>query len=281
MMRRHSIGPGDHVTADEPYVITVTGTAAIPKKAERAVLEILVASSGEVKSRVTSEVTTTARQLRDSFERYSATGSDTSEPAIAHWNMTSLSTTFHLPRDQYHQEIPHATRIYDVNISFNVRVRDFSSLGTIAQHVANMPHTRLSNIEWVLTANTREAHNSELRDKATTNALQQAREYSAPLGITKLRPIRCEPGPIAALTGSDHGNMQLQAQQRAFGGGGLFAASAGMAPRAAAPSPPPLGGGSSEFRSLEEQGQEYNDLTFLPEEVRMTASVQVTFIGES
>ncbi|GAB7340363.1 hypothetical protein MBLNU457_6808t1 [Dothideomycetes sp. NU457] len=277
MMRgRHSIDTGDHITADEPYVITVTGTAVIPKKAERAVLNILVASSGEVKSRVTSEVTTTARQLRDSFEKYSTTESGSAEPAIAHWNMTSLSTTSRLPRDQYHQEMPHATRIYDVNISFNVRVRDFSSLGTIAQQVANMPHTRLANIEWVLTADTREAHNSELRNKATTNALQQAKEYSEPLGITKLRPIRCEPrGPIAALTGSDHGMMQQQAQY--FGRGAGMAMTNMVAP----PDPASFGGGASEPRSLEEQGQEYNDLTFLPEEVRMTASVEVTFIGES
>lgn len=242
-----------------PTKISVQGEAIIPKQAERAVLDVGVSAQGANKAWVTEQVTTAAKHLRDLLSSMSA--SDESEAAsacvaIAHWNMNSLRTQTTHPttwtnNGQMNSEVPEHT----ASVTFNIRVRDFAALGSLATKLVGMTHVKINNVSWILTEPTKRSFDSELRKLAAKDSRRRAEDYADALELGQVRPVEVSEFVIGSMLS---GNMMVQQQQRHA--------------KMGAPTRGGMGsGGENEFD---------NDLAFQPEEVRLHASVNCIFTAE-
>nr|POE56303.1 hypothetical protein CFP56_50847 [Quercus suber] len=82
------------------FSIEVSGHAEIPHAAERAQINVCVASSGTNKVAVSDEVITTAKHIESlcrSFGPVDDSPSASSDAVLAHWSKTGLSATSHIP----------------------------------------------------------------------------------------------------------------------------------------------------------------------------------------
>lgn len=247
-----------------PLVMTVQGHAVIPRTAERAVLDIEISSSGTSRQWVSEEVTTSAKHLQTLLRSMSpADSSDEAKQsaALAHWSMTSLTTTSRTPIDNHGNPLKDAERIYSAVTAFDIRVRDFDKLGPFATRLSTFQHLKIKTIEWTLTEPTKKTFESELRIMAAKDAQQRARDYAQALGLTTVRPIELDEQPASYV----HGRI-MQSQRRmkqTARRGGIFGASVAA-----------LSG------SEHEDEQNFEDVFFQPEEVRMQASVSMKFESE-
>ncbi|KAJ9623868.1 hypothetical protein H2203_005313 [Taxawa tesnikishii (nom. ined.)] len=183
-----------------PLKISVSGEATIPRTAERAVLDVKVSSQGTNQKWVSSEATTAARHLQDIFGDLSP--SDSSEAAnkvaaLAHWSMSSMTTTSWYPTDE--KGNPSGDKTYTTSLDFEVRVRNFDALGPLATKLSGLPHVKIDNVRWVLTEATQAAHRRQLRKMAAADALQRARDYAETLGLAIVKPVE--------LVGEGMGNV--------------------------------------------------------------------------
>lgn len=78
----------------------------------------------------------------------------------------------------------HTAKVY-----FSVRIRDFAKIGMLVNTFSQMRHVKIERTHWVLTAQTRKTHKSELRKTAAADALQRAKDYSETHGLTKVRAV--------------------------------------------------------------------------------------------
>lgn len=242
--------------------MTVQGYAVIPRTAERAVLDVEISSSGTSRKWVSEEVTTSAKDLQSLLRSMSP--SDASEEAkqsaaLAHWSMTSLTTTSYMPADENGNDLKDADRMYSAVTTFDIRVRDFDKLGAFATRLSNSQHVKIKNIDWALTEPTKKAFESELRKMAAKDALQRARDYAEALGLTTVKPIELDEQPISPYFGSRFDNRPRKMKQMAR------TASAG------------LYSSSVPTDEDDDEGQNFEDVFFQPEEVKMQASVSMKF----
>ncbi|KAI5209375.1 hypothetical protein E4T38_02401 [Aureobasidium subglaciale] len=133
-----------------PLTIAVTGIAIIPKKAERALLDVEISSTGFSRAFISEEVQLSCRRLEDLLRKTSA-ANDTQiardSATVAHW------------------------------------------LGTFASQVAVLPYTLIHSVRWALTSTTRQAHESQLRSMAAEDALERAKDYAKALGLSAVWPV--------------------------------------------------------------------------------------------
>lgn len=234
-----------------PLTIAVTGVAVIPMRAERALLNVEISSTGFSRVFVSEEVQMSCRSLEDILRKNSpANDTPLAQEAatIAHWSMTSLRTTSHLPTDQYGSVLKNAQRVYSTSVSFDIRVKDFSKLGTFASQVSTLPYTVLHNVRWALTSTTRRAHESKLRKIAAEDALERAKDYAKALGLAAVWPVEVK----EAQWGSHDPNAVMQTQQTAL----------------------------DMRRPVSDSDPAFADLFFEPEEVTMTTRVDCRFEAE-
>ncbi|THW72429.1 hypothetical protein D6D19_06512 [Aureobasidium pullulans] len=136
-----------------PLTIAVTGIAIIPKRAERALLDVEISATGFSRAFISAEVQLSCRRLEDILRKISPANDSQlarESATIAHWSMTSLKTTSHLPTDQYGTVLKNAQRVYSTSVSFDIRIRDFSKLGTFASQVSTLPYTLIHSVRWAL-----------------------------------------------------------------------------------------------------------------------------------
>lgn len=245
------------------FELTVQGKAEIPHPAERAVINLSVASSGTNKAAVSDEVITTAKHV-ESLLRELSPKDDTAEAkeiaALAHWSKTSLSSTSHIPYDKDNNERP---RRYNANITFDIRFKDFKALGSFGTQVASLAHVEVQDIDWTLAPNTLKSFHSQLRKDAAKDAIDKARDYCEAFGCKNLRPIELNEGTIYGSSRSG------------FRGGRQFASAAQGAPgmRMAR-------AGTVLYASADVDGGthvENQDLEFDPQEIKMGMDVTVKF----
>ncbi|GAB7353521.1 hypothetical protein MBLNU459_g3965t2 [Dothideomycetes sp. NU459] len=197
--------------------MSVSGKAAVPRLAERAVLDVKVSSQGPSRKDVSEQVTNTAKHLQVLLGSMSPP--DSSEEAkksaaLAHWSMSSLTSTSRMPTDQNGNEVEDGQRLYLAETSFDIRVRDFDKLSALATELSTLQHVTISSIKSVLTNSTKKAFESELRKMAAKDALQRARDYAEALGLTTVRPIELDESPINIYGGygwmgaAEHGTKQ-------------------------------------------------------------------------
>lgn len=272
-----------------PFTINASGRAEIPHPAERALINVVVASSGENKASVSDEVITTAKHIESLLRDLSPTD-DTPEAkkaaALAHWSKTSLSATSHVPWHNGKGTTPR--RQYNARINFDIRFKDFKALGGFGSRLSALAHVEIPSIQWVLTAATEKSYRSRLRKEAARDALEKAHDYCEVLGCTNIRPVELEEGQgfarAAAVSNSVFGAMQPQAsmaQSAPCPSGGLFGNSGGGS----------LFGNGGGFGLSSNAGhkmapsgvteqRDESELEFRPETVKMSMTVAVKFHAE-
>lgn len=235
---------------------------------------VAVASQGTNKAAVSDEVVTTAqhieRLLRELSPADSSLEAKESAP-LAHWSKTGLSATSYVPYTPSDAKIQ-KPRQYNARITFDIRFKKFKELGAFGTKLSALPHTEISHIDWILTAATRKAYQSQLRKAATKDALEKAQDYCDVLGCSYPRPVELNEGNVA--TGGGGGGL--------FGnnGGSLFGSANARAAQQAqmsyqqqqcAPGHGPGGGNDARDES---------PLEFTPKEVRMSFEVTVRWHAE-
>ena len=135
-----------------PFTIHVNGKAVIPHTAERALINVVVASSGASKQWVSEEVITTAKHIESLLRELSP--EDDSEEAkkaapLAHWSKTSLSATSHVPHDRDGKDL---ARKYHGSVTFDIRFRNFEKLGSFGTQLSAVPHVEVKTFNGFLRA---------------------------------------------------------------------------------------------------------------------------------
>jgi hypothetical protein len=216
-----------------PFVINVQGRAEIPHPTERALINVYVASSGTNKAIVSSEVITTTKKIEALLRELSA--QDESAEAkdaapLAHWSMY-----------------------------FDIRFKEFKTLGSFGTKLSALPHVEIGCINWGLTPSTMEAYRAQLRKEAAQDALQKAQDYCDVLGCANLHPVELYDDQVPRITPSNlvvaHQQQQMAQHQQ-------------MAQWVQEP-------GSASNCSWFEK-----DLEFTPQEVQMSTQVTVKFHAE-
>ncbi|KAL6399548.1 hypothetical protein AUP68_18097 [Ilyonectria robusta] len=172
-----------------PFVITVTGRSEIPHPAERALINVHVASSGTDKATVSSQVISTAKTIESLLRELSpqADSPDAKQAsALPHWSKTSLSFTSHVPYGPHGGQKP---RQYDARIGFDIRLKEFKAVGSFGTKLSDLPHVEVNNILWILTPTTEKSYGAQLRKEEARDARQKALDYCEVLGCTNLRPV--------------------------------------------------------------------------------------------
>ncbi|THY67426.1 hypothetical protein D6C97_00810 [Aureobasidium pullulans] len=234
-----------------PLTIAVTGIAIIPKRAERALLDVEISATGFSRAFISAEVQLSCRRLEDILRKISPANDSQlarESATIAHWSMTSLKTTSHLPTDQYGTVLKNAQRVYSTSVSFDIRIRDFSKLGTFASQVSTLPYTLIHSVRWALTSTTRQAYESKLRAMAAEDALERAKDYAKALGLTAVWPVEVK----EAQWGSHDPNAVMKVQEKAM----------------------------DMRRPVSDSDPAFADLFFEPEEVTMSTRIDCKFEAE-
>lgn len=256
-----------------PFILSTHGRAEIPHPAERAVIHVSVSSQGTNKAFVSDEVITTAQHIERLLRDLSPPDSNPTPEAkaaapLAHWSKTGLSATSYVPHN-YGVYTPQP-RQYTARITFDIRFQKFRELGAFGTKLSALPHAEVSHIDWILTASTRKAYQSQLRKAATRHALEKARDYCDVLSCGNLRPVELSEGTMATAGG---------------GGGGLFGSSAfGRTAQQAQVSYQQQQSAPGAMGRPQTDGangtRDESPLEFTPKEVRMNMDVTVKFHAE-
>jgi hypothetical protein len=255
-----------------PVTITAQGTSTIFRQAERAVVTVHVSSEGTSQEKVSEEVTLTANELRSMLKGLSpktengmslplVNPRDTSreislrrdvgeakpDAPVTYWKNSTLSTSSYQPTDDKGKKLD---RLFFARTGFEIKVRDFERLGSLATTLSTMPLVSISQVEWRLTEATKASLASESRRGAVKDAVVKAGDYAAVLGRGK---------PEAVEVSDGNSNFGSYAQ--------------GFHSRVAA-----HGGGHGRGHG---HGQQWGEiLNFDPESVRLNTTVTVKFLAE-
>lgn len=257
-----------------PTILTLSthGRTEIPHPAERAVINVAVASQGANKAAVSENVVTTAQHIERLLRELSPsdTTPETKDAApLAHWSKTGLSATSFMPYMPPNSKAPQKAREYNARITFDIRFKKFKELGAFGTKLSALPHVEVSHIDWILTTATQKSYQSQLRKSATRDALEKARDYCEVLGCSNLRPVGLHEGNVA--TGMSGGGGGLF---RNGCGGGLFGSTSQAAQQSMQSAPGMNANGGSDAR-------DESPLEFTPKEVRMAMEVTIKFCAES
>jgi hypothetical protein len=249
-----------------PFVLEVQGHAVIPLPAERAHIDVHIASSGPDKAKVSSEVLSSARVIEALL--YDLSPEDESaeakaSAALAHWSKTSLSATSHRP---YDNEGNQKDREYTARINFDIRFQDFKALGGFGAHISALPHVELPNIEWKLKPVTEYNFRAQLRKKAAEDAFRKAQDYCEVFGCVNLQPVALGEGHRSlGSMGNVEGAIDFDQDE---GGGYSFGGARGKSGRT-----------RQTARKADVEVDE-PAFEFTPQEVTMEMSVTVKFKAE-
>jgi uncharacterized protein YggE len=186
-----------------PLTISVTGTSLILQKAELALLDVEISTTGFSRSFVSSEVQLSCRRLEDLLRKssFAATSSTTApsslnnatstvqKPIVKYWTMNNIHTSTHLPTDASGVVLKNAQRSYTTTISFVIHITEFGALGTFASNVVLIPYTCIKGVRWRLHGSTRKDFESKLRSLAVEDALERAKDYAKALGLSAVWPV--------------------------------------------------------------------------------------------
>jgi uncharacterized protein YggE len=259
------------MTTQEPFALTVSGSAVIPLLAERAKIHVTVSNEGLEKAAVSHEVISTAKQI-ETMLRQLAPQDDSLEAkaaaSLAHWSKTSLSATSYLPYANNANE-EESERRYKSDIRFDIRFQNFKALGSFATALSSISNVEVGQIEWLLTEETKTSYHSQLRKDAAKDAMSKARDYCDVFGCENLRPVELDDteGMYSHKPMKYHRSMQTARRAPQYPG----TTGEGMA-------------GRTLFRTPGQQGvgeeSESPDLEFDPQSVQMSMEVTVKFHAE-
>jgi uncharacterized protein YggE len=105
-------------------------------------------------------------------------GEATPDAPVTYWKNSTLSTSSYRPTDDKGRKLD---RLFSARTRFEIKVRDFERLGSLAMTLSTMPLISISQVEWRLTDATKASLASESRREAVKEAVVKARDYAAVL----------------------------------------------------------------------------------------------------
>ncbi|MCJ1229623.1 hypothetical protein MMC12_006292 [Toensbergia leucococca] len=165
-----------------PLEIHVQGTSVLQRPAERGALSVAVSSDGLSQEMVSKQITSTSNQLQNMFKEL-APKTEAGLPTE-----TAPVTVFSMTSVRTRSWIPEDKdgnplfRKYEASTQFEVIFRDFDRLGQVATTLLTMPHAEIKSTSWRLTDETMESMGSESRQMAMRNAVQKATDYADVVG---------------------------------------------------------------------------------------------------
>lgn len=154
-----------------------------------------MSSQGTNKASVSDEVFTTAQHVEGLLRELSP--SDLSQQAkdaapLAHWSKTGLSATSFVPFSYDGKERVEQPRKHKSRITFDIRFKHFGPMGGLGAKLSALPHSEVTHIDWILTAETWQSYQCELRKAAAQDARSQAQDYCRALGSGNPCPVELE-----------------------------------------------------------------------------------------
>lgn len=234
-----------------PLEISVSGQAKIKRSAERCVLTIAVQSSGDNKQRVSSEVTRTSAELTKSFKALNPRtpdGAFAADAAITVFSVSSMSTRSWVPRRDTGDEDWEKPRQYEATSTFTVHFQHFDKMGEVLSTLFSREHVDIQSIHWKLTESTMEKLEISTRADAIKDAISKAEAYASIIGRK-----------VAVCSVEDRSTSYRGYASQELG---RYASVAQ--------------GAAADEKDEEEDGPMIPE----PEDVEVTANVDVNFIGE-
>ena len=244
----------------EPFVVRVDGYAEIPRPAERALIDVVITSSGKNKAAVSEEVITTAKHVENLLRELSPADESAEAKdaaALAHWAKTTLSSTSHVP---YNKDGQPEARQYQASINFDIRFKDFKALGGFGSRLSALSHVEVRNIRWALTTATERSFKSQLRKEATRDALEKVKDYCEVMNCRNLRPVELTEDQSTAYSSRENGRPRRGARSTVAG---VYT----------------HGSSAPGLEAISDERDE-SPLEFKPEVVKMGLNVSVTFHAE-
>ena len=239
-----------------PITISTQGQSTIPRRAERAVVSVQVASDGESQEAVSKDVTTTSNHLRALLKDMALktqSGKAAPDAAITHWTMTSLSTGSAVPVDDKGNKL---TRQFNATTRFEIKFQDFTQLGSFATTLSTMPHVSINKVDWRLTDATKDSLASRSRQDALRDAISKAKDYAEVVDKTDVKVDNISDGYMNVA----YSSQRHQARRARTAGG--------------------HGHGHGGFHGGPASMDTEGELSFEPEGVELTSNVTVKFIAE-
>lgn len=228
-------------------IVSVAGTATVYHKPERAVLHVRIASEGPDKEIVSKKCTATTNQLSDIIKPLNKKVKGNLDPnaPVTWWSVGALYTGSYRPYNNSGKVMP---LVYNARTTFQIKFKDFDSLGSFASTLSSIPLVDISSVEWKLTDATEKKQQSIVQRNAVLDALEKAKNYAAAMNLSNVTATEIADVGLLGGTESNHAPS--------FGGGGP------MMRAMAAP-----GGSSSNSE----------DISFHPEDVQLDATVHARF----
>jgi len=237
-----------------PLQINVTGTGSTLRPAERAIL-VLQAYSPDLSSAAdaSATVTLTANTIREAINPHcpqdEATRQTKPGAAIAHYSMSTLDTNsrsraIDKTKEKYET-------VYTASAQFNIKFADFDVLNALATDFSAMQNVKIQKIEWHLTDAKMASIEGEARKRAASDAIQRAHDYAEMFAGVAVEDLGKR---VKAVSVKENNYYQRSTR-------------------------PQLHVGKMQrYEGIRTHGKE--ELQFQPEDVRLSVSVDGTFVVE-
>ncbi|KAK4865395.1 hypothetical protein LT330_009506 [Penicillium expansum] len=171
------------------FTMTLQGHYTARRFPGRAMIHLIIRSSGESEETITREVSTTCNTLREILEALCPREEDgTVKPSAA----VSRISASHIPLASKHAtgNGSDRPRVHTAIVAFHAIFCDFNELHKFAYKLDAYDNARLSNVSWYLTDATNHEIGAESRKGALRDAVMKAKEYAE---VIDLKEIEVEP----------------------------------------------------------------------------------------
>jgi hypothetical protein len=163
--------------------ITVRGSYSAFQPPERGTVHASIAYEGPAMEPVYERV---ARDLESLKASIIPMKSEEQGP-VTWWSAEQLRTWSNRPWNNEGKRLP---LVHHASVAVDVKFRDFAALSRwVSEHTASTEGFRVSNVEWALTVDRREALLKDARNEAVQDAVRRAQQYSDALGLGQIRPV--------------------------------------------------------------------------------------------
>jgi uncharacterized protein len=163
--------------------ITVRGSYSAFQPAERGTVHATIAYEGPAMEPVYDKVARDLESVKSSI--IPLEGGE--HGAVTWWSAEQLRTWSNRPWNKDGKRLP---LVHHASVAVEVKFRDFAALSRwVSEHTANTEGFRVSNVEWALTVDRRDALLKDVRTRAVEDAVRRAQQYSDALGLGKVRPV--------------------------------------------------------------------------------------------
>lgn len=194
--------------------ITVRGSYSAFEPPERGTVHATIAYEGAAMEPVYSRV---ARDLESVKASITPLKSGNDGP-VTWWSAEQLRTWSNRPWNKDGKQLP---LVHHASVAVEVKFRDFAALSRwVGEHTANTEGFRVSQVEWALTVDRKEALLKEVRTRAVRDAVGRAQQYADALGLGEIRPVAlADAGMLGVQLNPQGGQSPAYMRAAAVGGG--------------------------------------------------------------